>query len=93
MQDVPKTGRWGKAIADYPSWPQNSITSLPTCFRTIVLFIVLWRKKVNPHVQNTFKSLIVLLQKIVNNHFTQRPLNPLLLSVTYMTFKRYVHDI
>ena len=28
-------------------------------------------KKANPHVQNTFKSPIVLLQKIVNNQFTK----------------------
>ena len=86
MQDVPKTGGWGKAIADYPSWPQNSITSLPTCFRTLVLFIVLWRKKANPHVQNTFKSLIVLLQKIVKQSFYPKTFKSLIV-------KRYVHDI
>ena len=62
--------------------PKNSIRSLPTCFQTLVGFIVLRRKKANPYVQNTFKSPVVLLQKIVIQKTFVIP---------YV--KRYVHNI
>ena len=47
------------------------------------------KEKANLYVQNIFKSLVVILQKIV----IQKTFKSRMWSVTYIAFKRYVHDI